>query len=232
MKHFIFVLLLVFLLLSLTACESRVSQPASPQGGAEAVSPSPYAEAPRTEGQALPDAVTPPPAPADGREAIADAARISQARVIVFELLQRAAVADEIYRATLLRDEYFDPVIMGEYEYFPVIDERFFTVQDIQIFLDSTFTRGGEATRRFEELQNNAVYISINGELFVNTAPRPRPFTTGDWQLDTMELLLIDDHQLEVRMETTLLGIPNGPKTLRIIRDGENWLLGDSFFFD
>jgi hypothetical protein len=47
-----------------------------------------------------------------------------------------------------------------------------------------------------------------------------------------MELLLLDDKQLEARMETTMAGQPDGKRVLRIIRDGESWLLGDSFFFD
>jgi hypothetical protein len=126
-----------------------------------------------------------------------------------------------------------EPIIMNDREYLPVIDERFFTYQDIQDFLHGTFARGSEATRRFAGLQEEgAVYMSLNGELYINIEPRMAPLTLGAWDLDTMELLLMEEREIEVVMQTTILGRPEGPQILRIIRDGNTWLLGDSFFLD
>jgi hypothetical protein len=42
----------------------------------------------------------------------------------------------------------------------------------------------------------------------------------------------MEDREIEVSMQTTVLGRPEGEKILRIIREGDNWLLGDSFFLD
>ena len=228
--RYLVIILIVCSLVFITACESRVPADNIVREEAAPVSPdTPSGGAGQTAN--VPSQTAPDEPELD---VIEDAAQISLARAIVFELLERAAVADEIYRVTLSRDETLEPVFMGEYYYFPVIDDRFFTVEDIQNFLGSTFS-GGEATRRFDELQSNYhVYRNVNGELSVNAdiQPRLQPLTTGGWQIDTMQVLLIDDVQLEVRMETTLLGIANGPRILRIVRDGENWLLGDSFFLD
>lgn len=147
-------------------------------------------------------------------------------------MLERAGVADEIYRLALTKDSMMFPETLDGKEYLPVIDERFATVRDIQDFLDQTFTKGGEAAKRFEELQAEAVYTSINNQLYILREGRQKPLTLCGWRIDSMELLLLDDKQLEARMETTMAGQPDGKRVLRIIRDGESWLLGDSFFFD
>jgi len=226
MRYFI-ILLLICVAVSFAACESRVSAPNQETGPAQP----PDTSQPISAEPALPEPAAIAEEPQ--RDVITDLLQVTLARDIVSDLLSRANVADEIYRAQLLRDDQFDPIPVDESYYLPVIDERFFTVQDIQTFLETTFIRGGEAIRRFDALQQNyAVYMSLNGELFVNTEQRTRPLTLGGWQVETMELLLKDDFQIEVRMQTTLLGIPDGTRTLRIIRDGDNWLLGDSFFFD
>ncbi|MCL2068720.1 MAG: hypothetical protein FWH00_02360 [Oscillospiraceae bacterium] len=228
------ILTLVCLLLVLAGCESR------PTGGGNASSlpgespanPPQSASPPPAE---VPSAGQPTESTAAGpaRDAITDPGLVILARNTVAELLERAALADLIYRAQLAYDSSMSPMVWDDHRYQPVTDERFYTLEDIREFLDSTFIRGGEATRRFDELQNSdAVYMPFNGELYVNIEPRMTPLTLGGWDIDTLELLLMEDREIEVMMQTTMLGKPEGPKILRIIRDGDNWLLGDSFFLD
>ena len=229
MKRYLSALLAVFIIIGLSACESRTSSSSS-----QAASTSPAV----SEAAPVPSAEIPPPpsssepSSAPERPTITDPGQIIAAKEIVVAMFERAAVADELYRAAIKRDGSMDPQILEDKEYFPVIDDRFFTVNDVRDWWMHTFTTGGSASNRFEAMQKDAVYRSMNGELYVLSEQRQKPLTMGKWNIDSFELLLFDALELEVRMETSLLGAPEGKKILRIVKNGDSWLLGDSYFLD
>ena len=228
MRKLIAALLAVCMIIGLSACKSRDSRPQS-----SSAEPSPPPEI----AVSIPQPIEAPPPevsePSSSPEipAITDAEKIAEATAVVTELFDRARVADELFRAQIRRDSMVTQVLDNQ-EYSLVMDERFAAAGNVRDWWVHTFTTGGAASARFEELQAAKVYVSMNGELWVISEPRKLPMTMGAWKLSTLEVLRFDELELEVRMEATLLGAPEGKKTLRIVKNGDSWLLGDSYFLD
>ena len=227
MKQFVVTLLALCLLVGLTSCESRTrsasSQVESPSSPEVAIPTPQSAEASPSSSEPVSEAERAP---------IEDAEKTVAAKEIVTGLFERARVADELFRGVVKRDSSMFSQILDDKEYFPVTDDRFHTVDHVRDWWMHTFTTGGTASARFEEMQNAAVFRSMNGELYVLNEQRQRPITMGDWRLETMEILLFEELEIEVRMEAFLLGSPEGKKILRIVKNGNYWLLGDSYFLD
>ena len=162
---------------------------------------------------------------------VTDAGQISEALEIVEALLKRAEVADEIYRGAVKRDD--SPTLdMDGLEYKLVIDERFATYDDLQDYLDKTFTRGGVAAERFEEMRLSRRYLSANGQLHVLFEISQVPLTLGKWDTSGFKLVRYQDDFIEAFMPTMLVGQGNGERTLSLIKAGEDWLLDDTYFLD
>ena len=216
-------LLAACLLLVLSSCarrESGAQSPATPSTGEEQAEDSQEGSAQKEDDfeQGL----------------IKDPELLQSATGIVTEALERAALAGEIYRGLLAWNEVMPSTIVEGQEYRLVTDERFASFSDIQEHLDKTFIAGGKAADRFAEMTDAHLYMSVNGELYLNTTalePARAPLLMGSWEMQGMQLLEMSDARIVVRMPTKRMNNADGEKELTLVYQNDSWLLDDSYFF-
>jgi hypothetical protein len=223
MKKKSFLPLAICLLLALGGCARRdssagQSQSAPPADGEEQA-------AVQQDSQQSDDSVA---------EGLENPELVQQATGIVTEALERAALADEIYRGLLSWNEVMPSTIVEGQEYRLVTDARFASFSDIQAHVDKTFVAGGKAASRFAEMTEARLYMSVNGELYLNTTalePARTPLLMGSWEMKELQLLEMSDTRIVVRMPTKRMANADGEKELTLLYQNGSWLLDDSYFF-
>ncbi len=113
--------------------------------------------------------------------------------------------------------------------------ERINSTEDIEKYFHSIFT-DAVAKSILSRLFNNdyAMYMDIDGSLFQNENISPDIFIRYYWDVDTLNIVSVADHQIEAVMAVTdFTGESVGEAIITIEKDEYGqWKLNDSFFYN